>query len=301
MIWKVIEFKFTDDSWIFPLQSSVEYLIANDVPPYKNDGKTYHYDVGVVCALDEELNALLTLDCSWTQVSVKHDPAIYYEGTINVEDYQLKIIATSAPRMGMTPSAVISSKMISSFRPRILTMTGICAGVRGKTKLGDILIADPCFEWGGGKWCSDGNGGLTLKSAPYPWRTDESLRAILQSIKNDSDFLESVYSAYQGKRPENKPEVHIDAMASGSSVLESTEMVEKIKHQHKNLIGLEMESYAVYTASALAETPKPLCITMKSVCDFGDETKSDGYHDYACFTSARVFYEFMTKWYDLYG
>ncbi|MDC2891044.1 hypothetical protein [Psychrosphaera algicola] len=66
-------------------------------------------------------------------------------------------------------------------------------------------------------------------------------------------------------------------------------MVNSIIDEHKNLVGLEMESYAVYTAAALTEEPRPLCVSMKSVCDFGDEQKSGGYHDYACYTSARVF------------
>ncbi len=27
-------------------------------------------------------------------------------------------------------------------------MLGICAGVKGKTELGDVIVADPSWDWG---------------------------------------------------------------------------------------------------------------------------------------------------------
>lgn len=82
------------------------------------------------------------------------------------------------------------------------------------------------------------------------------------------------------------PKVHIEAMASGASVLQASSLVEDVRGLHKNLIGIEMESYAVFTACEYAAEPRPKCISVKSVCDFGDESKSDGFHEYAAYTSA---------------
>ncbi len=76
-----------------------------------------------------------------------------------------------------------------------------------------------------------------------------------------------------------------------------TEMIDSVKKQHKNLIGIEMESYAVFTACALADDPKPLCVSLKSVCDFGDSSKSDDYHHYASYTSAKVLTRFILDWF----
>ncbi|WP_076418239.1 response regulator [Colwellia sp. UCD-KL20] len=297
LIWNVIKFEYSDDSWISPLQSSIKYLVTNDVPPFKNDGKTYHVEVGLVCALKEELDAVLNLGMKWEAVEVKHDHTRYYKSKVSMSGNDITLIATSAPKMGMNSSAVIAQKLISSFHPRILMMTGICAGVRGKTDIGDVLVADPCFEWGGGKWVSDGANGLIFKTAPYQWRVNESIRALLSEISDDSVFFDDVYKQYDDNRPGNRPKLIVDAMASGSSVLQSSEMVENIVRQHKNLIGLEMESYAIYTAAALCEDPRPLCVSIKSVCDFGDETKADGYHHYAAYTSARVFEMFINRWF----
>lgn len=299
LIWKVIKFSFDNLEWRTHLNSTLKFLIENDIPPYKNDGKTHHIDVGVVCALEEELNAVLDLDLGWEKQEVKYDHSRYHKATIELEEQVICIVAVAAPNMGMTPSAVIAQKIISNFRPRMLVMTGICAGIRKKTDIGDILIADPCFEWGGGKWLSDDSGSLTFKAAPYQWRIDESIRAALRDVASEPNLMNEIYSNYKGKRPCNKPKVMIEAMASGSSVLQSTKMLKDIIEQHKNLIGVEMESYAVFTAAELAESPKPICVTLKSVCDFGDEEKTDGYHNYACYTSAQLFLHFIQRWFDI--
>jgi nucleoside phosphorylase/CheY-like chemotaxis protein len=300
LIWKVIKFSFRNDEWATQLDSTLKYLVANDVPPYKNDGKSYHIDVGVVCALDEELNALLAIDLNWKQFPVKYDHCRYYKGIIQQEDEDdLTIVAVSSPSMGMNSAAVVSQKLISSFRPRIVAMIGICAGIRGETNIGDILVADPCFEWGSGKWVQDAEGNIELKPAPYQWRIEDSVRIAIKDIGKNEGFLKGVYGEFIGRRPEESPKIIVNAMASGSSVLQSSDMVNQVVKQHKNLIGLEMESYAVFTAAELSGSPKPICVSMKSVCDFGDEMKSDGYHKYACHTSAAALIQFVNQWFEL--
>ena len=84
----------------------------------------------------------------------------------------------------------------------------------------------------------------------------------------------------------------VEAMASGASVLQAASLMDDVKDQHKNLVGVEMETYAVFTAAQYASEPRPKCISIKSVCDFGDEDKKDGAHLYAAYTSARFLYRF---------
>lgn len=187
-----------------------------------------------------------------------------------------------------------SVKIINYFRPKILSMTGICAGIREKVTLGDILVADPCYEWGGGKWVEDDED-IYFRPAPYQHRLDESFKSIVNSIKKNKSFLEKIHSNYQGKKPLSAPSISIDAMASGSSVLQSSEIVNTIQKDHKNLIGLEMETYAIFSAAHLSNNPKPIPISFKSVCDYGDQLKNDKFHEYACYTSAHVFYEFLKE------
>jgi hypothetical protein len=82
-----------------------------------------------------------------------------------------------------------------------------------------------------------------------------------------------------GDKPALPPVVLIDAMASGGSVLQVAQLMEDVQDQHKNLVGVEMESYSVSTAAEYASDPRPVCFSIKAVCDFGDELIADGVMD----------------------
>lgn len=296
-LWKLVRFSYTDLEWMGLLEEAIQYLVSNNRPPYKNDGHTYHYDLGIVVALnDGELSSILGLDANWKLVEVAHDPSDYYGGTFSQDNRSLSVVAVAAPIMGMPAAAVTATKLIHTFRPRYLAITGICAGVRGKTELGDVLIADPCFDWGSGKWKSDPDTQkLEFLQAPYQWRLDPTIQASAKALASDKTLLTKIRAAFDGNKPSSPPHVLIDAMASGASVLQASTLMKEVKAQHKNLIGIEMESYAVFTAASYSADPRPTCVSIKSVCDFGDETKSDEAHSYAAHTSANFLYYLALK------
>ena len=55
----------------------------------------------------------------------------------------------------------------------------------------------------------------------------------------------------------------------------------------------------MYYAAYCGLNPKPKFIAMKSVSDFANQGKNDDYHDYASYTSAKVF-EILAKEYFVY-
>ncbi|MCW0380042.1 5'-methylthioadenosine/S-adenosylhomocysteine nucleosidase [Xanthomonas sacchari] len=287
-IWKLVRFSYQSDEWKKPLQEAVKYLISAKRPPFANDGFSYHVDVAIFTALQEEADSFLNMDIEWKLLEVQHDSGTYYQGRLTDGERSISAVLAVAPQMGMPTAAVVASKIIHSFRPRILAVAGICAGVRGKTKIGDILVADPCFDWGGGKWIRDLNSGqLAFLPAAYQWRLDESIRSIASGLSRNTKLLDDMFAEFHGKAKGEPPCVYVNAMASGASVLQAATLMSDVREQHKNLIGLEMESYAIFTAAELASNPRPLCVAVKSVCDFGDESKADDAHRYAAYTSAR--------------
>jgi nucleoside phosphorylase len=84
-------------------------------------------------------------------------------------------------------------------------------------------------------------------------------------------------------------------MASGSSVLADGEFVKLIKSQHRKVLGIEMESYAVYAAASEAFIPKPLPISVKFVVDYADGSKNDDLHGFGAFCSAQVVTQFIER------
>lgn len=293
-LWKLVKFSFSDSAWRVALREAFDFLRYSDRPPFATDGRTFRVDAGIVVALEdvELAGVMLGMGTTWEEERVPHDHTIYYRSTLKSNDREITLVAAAAPRMGMAPAATVTTKLIHAFRPRMVAMSGICAGVRGKVELGDILIADPCFDWGSGKWASD-DGTLKFLPASYQWRIDERVRASAKSLSRRDDLMSSIHQRYQGEKPRQTPKVHIEAMASGASVLQASSLVDEVRGLHKNLIGIEMESYAVFTACEYATEPRPDCISVKSVCDFGDETKSDSFHKYAAYTSASFLAEII--------
>jgi len=287
-LWKLLIFSYSSDTWSVSIKEAVNYLRSNSGPPYFNDGRTYHCDVGIIVALEgEELDGIRRLPFDWNEYRIPHDSSRYLVGTVRNPIRELKVVAVASPRMGLTPAAVTATKLISSFRPRLLAMTGICAGVRGKADLGDILVADPCFDWGGGKWLYDkATSQPRFEPAAYQWRLSESVRSAVRAAGDCSALMKAVHDAFLGKKPAAPPKLIIEAMASGAAVLQSSRSMQEVRAQHKNLVGIEMESYAVFCAAEYSSAPRPQVLSLKSVCDFGDDQKNDDFHEYAVFTSS---------------
>ena len=295
-LWKIVRYAADESDWKNTIQAAVRHIQKEWRYPPVNDGNTFHTTLGVVVGLEDvELESILRLDPSFAPVEVRHDPTRYFRGIISEGQRYVDVVVAAAPKMGLVNAAIVSTRLIETFRPKYLAMSGICAGVRDNTGLGDILVADPCFDWASGKIVTNKEGEEDFLSAPYPWRLDSSLRSIAKDLSRDQQWLDSVYLKWEGSRPDHKTEIKIEAVASGGSVLQRKATVDAIKLQHKNLIGVEMEAYAVFTAAALASLPRPTVIVAKSVCDFGDEHKSNNVQKFAAYTSAQFLKELALR------
>lgn len=93
-------------------------------------------------------------------------------------------------------------------------------------------------------------------------------------------------------KPPTPLRMHSGPLASGASVLATSEPIDEIRHHGRKLIGVEMEAYAVHLACHAAVDPPPAFVCMKSVCDFADE-KNDDWQPYAAFTAAEAFRAFL--------
>ena len=68
--------------------------------------------------------------------------------------------------------------------------------------------------------------------------------------------------------------------------------IDEIKKHSRKLIGLDMETYAVFFAGENCSKPRPSVFAVKSVSDFADKRKSDDFQEYAAFTSAQYIWRF---------
>ncbi len=291
----LIQFDTTSDEWIPPLQARVKHIIASkSTVSVPIEFESY---LAIVCAMDmPELSSILNISqWSWQQIHLANDDTIYYEGRLEKDSKTHKLFAAGCTRMGTTSAAILSMKMIASFRPRYLAIAGMTAGMKARTRFGDILVADPSWHWGNGKFISD-HGKVKFLAAPHQIPLNPGLRNKLRQFAMDKESLSKIKYSWPGNQPNHELSLRVGPIASGASVLADGCMSEQILSQHRELIGIEMETYGVYAACEEATKPTPLAFSMKSVVDFAGKDKNDSYQKYAAYTSAHALKVFVEKY-----
>lgn len=249
----------------------------------------------VVTALaSPELEAVLDLPWNWTIRPDADDPTTYHQGTVQVRGDKLEVVAAAASRMGMQASAVLAAKMSMTFRPRYLAMTGIMAGIRGQCELGDVIAADPTWDYQSGKRTLR-NGLPAFSSSPHQIALDPFVRGKLARMAQDSTALDRIRRGWRGQVGNTLLRMHVGPVASGAAVLEDPAEVERIRLQHRKTLGVEMETYGVYVAAQECPAPQPRCFSLKSACDFADTLKNDDHQAYAAYTSASALRFFVEE------
>lgn len=259
--------------------------------------KDVEYDVAIITALaTPELEQVLKLPCYFQQINFDGDDNIYYAGEfLDSHGQKRTILATSAPHMGMAAAAALTATICVKFKPKLVIMTGISAGVPGDTDIGDILVADPCWDWGSGK-LTVRDDEVVFLSAPTQIPLDSTARRIFQNISANNLYVSDIYTSWRtGKRPPNEPKVIVGPLATGSVVLEDPKTVATIQSQNRKAIGVEMEAFGVMSAAFYSGEPRPKAVAIKSVCDFADPTKNNEWQSYAAYTSAQLAFLYLTK------
>ncbi|HAT1561811.1 hypothetical protein RZP54_21820 [Raoultella ornithinolytica] len=277
----------SSDSWKIHLTGKINLLINRRKKEVSN---TPTADIAIVTALSSpELDSVLNLQYNWKLKIFRDDPTSYHFGIKQREDTNLTIVAASAMRKGLSSSSALAMKMVERFKPKLIVMLGICAGVPEKVNFGDIIIANPTWDWGSGKMSQDENGVQNFLSAPHQLSIDPYISQIAIELARNNQCLMSIMEQWKNNAPPSKLKAHIGPLASGSMVLAADNSLNHIYTQNKDLIGVDMEAYAVMAASEYARGSSPKSMVIKSVSDYADSTKDDKWQEYASFTSSYFF------------
>ncbi len=196
----------------------------------------------------------------------------------------IRIVTLRQLEKGLTTAAITTTKALCIWKPSVVVMTGICAGVRGSVALGDLVVATQCFEHSSGQLKNGHLIPLQNRVAIQPWLLD-----FLMSLTDSPAMLQQIQAGYTQPLPNGfKTSIHYGAMACGPQVIKDQSYIDQIKGREHSLVGLDMESYGVALAASMcsthARTIVPLVV--KGVCDFADSDKSDNWHDYCSYASA---------------
>ncbi|MDF1717831.1 MAG: hypothetical protein P1U75_14340 [Antarcticimicrobium sp.] len=237
------------------------------------------FDFVIVCALEKEREAF-----QYTSAMIGEKRLIRGLDCSEISIGGRKGMIVKPPRVGVVDSSITTTRVIESFKPRIVCMSGICAGIPGEVEIGDIVIAENCFEYQVGKWTKNGFA-FELYQVPIP----ETVRALLSHRLLTSEVNGSIRSNL-GFPELSGRSVKFVTHASGSAVVADKTKRDEIKAQHRKLASVEMEIFSVYRAASIS-IHEPLFFAAKGVVDDAGVSKDDKYHIYGAVTSARVIVE----------
>jgi nucleoside phosphorylase/CheY-like chemotaxis protein len=279
--WTIDLYDPSDIGWRDRLKARAKYVLKSCTQAAQTSYKT---DLCIITALDvPELSAVRSLPWDWSPPRAFDQISFFHAGSYVSDGEKFSVAAAAAPRMGMVSAAIFAHKVIGSLRPRILAMAGVCAGIRGSCEMGDLLVADPSWDWQMGKYAQD-----AFEIAPDQIGSPVEITQCLSLLRQDRSFLFKTAEAFLGERPPNVPSILAGPVASGSAVLADDTTAETIKGQHRKLLGIDMELFGVYCASRDSSAPRPLTFGIKAVCDFADHRKDDKYQAFAAHMSAHV-------------
>lgn len=281
MLWDIILYAPEQNGWKKTITQKISYLIE-----VKKREAVHEYDIGIVVAVQVELESFFKLPCKWVSFQRSGDSVTYYKTTWEDDGKKISVVLTKAPNMGMVPCATSTSKMINMFHPKYVFMGGILAGVKNtKIRLGDIVIAEQAWDYGSGKISVKDDERIFIPDSK-PMVMDTVIRDQVLSLVDSSSFLKEIQTAWHGQKTEYNLSVKFGPVASGAAVVQDANIVGEITSHNRKLLGIDMETYALYYVANNINFPRSIPISIKSVSDFADAEKSDDMQDYAAFTSA---------------
>lgn len=196
------------------------------------------------------------------------------------------------PRMGLVDASIVAAKCIDRFSPRLVAMSGICAGLPDRSELGQLLIAETTYEYQTGKWTADG-----FLAEPYQHSMSEHLRTTIRHLMDDDGLIVDLEAGWSRRRPQETHQPKLSVFTSGSAVIADAKYIGQIASHHRKVSGLDMEVFGLHRAAHLSgKSPDVLCA--KVVVDLADSDKDDALQPYGCFISSRFLVRAIAQYFE---
>lgn len=274
----MLRYDESSEVWSTKLKAIVEYRLL-----YSRQMQEHEMiDVAIISTVPVETEAVKKLSTSWIKELFADDVNTYYIGTLSDGEKSKKVVTVQSTDMGMVAAALTTMNLSKHYRSRYIIIVGIAAGI-GEHEFGDILIPREVWNYSSGKYCEKDDE-LVFKPDPKVIQLDAR---ILELIRQDySEVLLKIKKMWPIKMG-SEISICDSPMACGTAVVANKKLVEDhiIAHFRKSG-GLDMEAYGVFFAARSMCDSQPTAICIKSVSDFADNDKGDGYQPFAAYTSA---------------
>jgi nucleoside phosphorylase len=243
-------------------------------------------DVGIVVALPVELAGVLNSHPLGREAWQRHSGSggfIQYVSELETASGGIVTLSVAQQLIpGKVGAASCAAELLKS-QPRLMLMTGICAGVG--MELGDIAVAYTAFEHDVGKLAE------IFEDQNQTFEVSRLARTELEEFIQDGipKSVEAVERLEGGVI-----KVKGGSFATGSFVVANSSAVAKLRERDRKLVAIDMEASALF--QFMCQTaPDVARMVVKSVSDRADQEKGDEFHEYCSEVSARWAISFIDK------
>lgn len=208
--------------------------------------------IGVICAMEEELRALLAklTDRTDVQVADQH----YYEGKI---DGVAVILVESG--IGKVQAAMTTAILLAKFSPDVVINSGSAGGIGTGLHVGDVVISSAVAYHDVDATAFDYLPGQ-LPQQPQLFKADEATVAAISAAAHQVDLT-----------------THVGLIVSGDQFIASHTAIAKIKEIYPAALAAEMEGAAIGQVAHEFNTP---FVVIRAMSDVGDESAGQSFDDF---------------------
>ena len=157
-------------------------------------------DVLIITALKDERDAVLACapvspgEDPWERKTHRHGFSYEVRELENAQGEPLRIAVAWAGEMGEVAAAAHAVSLIDELNPACLAMCGICAGKRGDTFLGDVIVADRVYSYDHGKLIAGEGSETEFFHDIETYNLDKTW------VMEAADFAREFQSSWEGKK-----------------------------------------------------------------------------------------------------
>lgn len=220
----------------------------------------------------------------------------------------LSVVITVIGEAGTADASAATATLISDYRPTLVCLVGIAAGVAEKVSLGDVVIGRYVIGYEREKLLPDRHEGTPVyKEPPYAVRGDSttfidsaSTRLLNERIANHLTLLSAEVLPPEDVLPSTHKVDPLASIASGDKIFGDGSLADLATLYHnRKLIAGEMEGIGFAVA---ADRAGCLWLVFRGISDYGDPLSKDGrykdkFHHVASASSAETCRLFLERQY----
>ena len=239
-------------------------------------------DFAIITALPVELEAVRSKLNNPRLLKERDSTITYYRGQVPIPGTErfYEVVVTGQFTMGNIDAGITTTKTLERWKPRNVLLVGIAGGVKGKVKLGDVVVTEFVDYYEPAKLMED----ITeRRHRQYPVSAVLYNQAVAYEALDWRDEI-GVRSPSKAKvvtpgRPKFGP------IAAGEKVVKDRASLEALIAECPKMVAVAMEgagaAHAVYRNSGRSQF-----LEIRGISDYADSKKNDRWHKYAANVAA---------------